>query len=71
MEPQSLLGSSVMVDGYVGTLRYLIEPGMTIVEIWVNEGKLTLRPHQTCMVKLMWRKRISFDMRRINCFEMI
>ena len=27
-----------MVDGYVGTLRYLIEPGMTIVEIWVNEA---------------------------------
>ena len=38
MALQMLLGSSVMVDGYVGTLRYLIEPGMTIVEIWVNEA---------------------------------
>ena len=34
-----VLGSSVTVDGrYVGTLRYLIKPGMTIVEIWVNEA---------------------------------
>ena len=32
------LGSLVTLDGrYVGTLRYLIEPGMAIVEIWVNE----------------------------------
>ena len=32
------LGSSVTLDGrYVGTLRYLIEPGMAIVEVWVNE----------------------------------
>ncbi len=28
-----------MVDGrHVGTLRSLIEPGMAIVEIWVNEA---------------------------------
>ena len=32
------LGSSVMVDGYMGTLRYLIEPGMAVVELWVNEA---------------------------------
>ena len=33
------LGSSITLDGrYVGTLRYLIEPGMTVVEIWVNEA---------------------------------
>ena len=39
MERHLLQGSSVMVDGrYVGTLRYLIEPGMAIVEIWVNEA---------------------------------
>ena len=39
MEKYLVLGSSVTVDGrYVGTLRYLIEPGMTIVEIWVNEA---------------------------------
>ena len=38
MERYLLLGSSVMVGGrYVGTLRYLIEPGMAIVEVWVNE----------------------------------
>ena len=37
----------------------------------VKVCKLTLRPHQTCMVKLMWRKRVSFDMRRFNCFERI
>ena len=35
----------------------------------VKVRKLTIRPHQTGIVKLMWRKRISFDMRRINCFE--
>ena len=34
-----LQGSSVTMDGrYVGTLRYLIEPGMAIVDIWVNEA---------------------------------
>ena len=39
MERHLLQGSSVMVDGrHVGTLRYLIEPGMAIVEIWVNEA---------------------------------
>ena len=39
MELHLLLSSSVMVDGrYVGTLRYLIEPGMAVVEIWVNEA---------------------------------
>ena len=39
MELHLLLGYSVMVDGrYVGTLRYFIEPGMAIVEIWVNEA---------------------------------
>ena len=33
------IGSSVILDGrYVGTLCYLIEPGMAIVEIWVNEA---------------------------------
>ena len=38
MELHLLQGSSVMVDGrHVGTLRSLIEPGMAIVEIWVNE----------------------------------
>ena len=39
MERHLLQGSSVMVDGrHVGTLRSLIEPGMAIVEIWVNEA---------------------------------
>ena len=52
MERYLLLGSSVMVDGrYVGTLRYLIEPGMAIVEIWVNEAAseelLVLQPQIT------------------------
>ena len=37
----------------------------------VKVCNLTIRPHQTCMVKLMWRKRVSFDMRRFNCFERI
>ena len=33
------IGSSVILDGrYVGTLRYLIAPGMAVVEIWVNEA---------------------------------
>ena len=31
-------GSSVIVDGHVGSLRYLIEPDMAIVEIWVNKA---------------------------------
>ena len=52
MDKYLLLGASVTVDGrYVGTLRYLIEPGMTIVEIWVNEAAseelLVLQPQIT------------------------
>ena len=39
MERHLLQGSSVMVDSrHVGTLRSLIEVGMAIVEIWVNEA---------------------------------
>ena len=39
MERHLLQGSSVMVDGrHVGTLRSLIEAGMAIVEIWINEA---------------------------------
>ena len=46
------IGYSVTVDGrYVGTLRYLIEPGMAIVEIWVNEA--------ASEELLVWRTQIS------------
>ena len=52
MERHLLQGSSVTVDGrYVGTLRYLIEPGMAIVEIWVNEA--------ASEELLVWRTQIS------------
>ena len=52
MERYLLLGSSVMVGGrYVGTLRYLIKPGMAIVEVWVNEV--------ASKDFLMWRTQIS------------
>ena len=44
-------GSSVMVDGHVGSLRYLIEPDMAIVEIWVNKA--------VSEELLVWRTQIS------------
>ena len=52
MEKYLVLGSSVTVDGrYMGTLRYLIEPGMAIVEVWMNETAseewLVLQPQIT------------------------
>ncbi len=52
MERHLLQGSSVMVDGrHVGTLRSLIEAGMAIVEIWVNEA--------ASEELLVWRTQIS------------